>query len=206
MAQQIDYFYTHISPWAYLGHAAFIELASRHGVKIRPRPVDLSGVFEATGGLPVAKRHPARQQYRWVELQRWQQKRGIKLTFRPKHFPTSPRLADCCAIALASSGQNVLGYSAAVFRAIWSQDQDISRPETLKDILTNLGFSADPLLAEAGSEAVAGLYAQNQTAAIEMGVIGSPCYVLNGEPFWGQDRLDLLEDALRSGRPPFRPL
>jgi len=206
MTRHIEYFYTHLSPWAYLGHAAFMEIAGRHGVQIRPRPVDLSGVFDASGGLPVAKRHPIRQQYRWIELQRWQAKRGMAFTLKPQHFPVSPRLADCCAIVLARAGQDVLGYSAAVFRALWLHDQDISRPETLYRVLGGMGVAAEEVVAEAQSRGIVALYAQNQADAIATGVIGSPCYVLNGEPFWGQDRLGLLDDALRSRRPPFHPL
>lgn len=206
MSVTIDYFYTHISPWAYLGHAAFVDLAKRHGVSIRPRPVDLPGLFESTGGLPLAKRHPARQAYRFVEMQRWSAFRGLPLTLKPKHFPTLPRLADCLAIAVARAGGPVLDLTARLFEAVWVKDQDIADPAVLTGILQELGLDAAALLESAASEAVQADYAANQADAIAQGLIGSPTYILNGEPFWGQDRLDLLEAALVSGRAPYRPV
>ncbi len=206
MSVKIDYFYTHISPWAYLGHEPFREIANRHGAEIRPRPVDLSGVFDASGGLPLGKRHPARQAYRFIEMQRWKDKRAVPLTFKPKFFPTPPGLVDRCAIALQAAGGPAMDFSDAAFRAVWADDLNVAEEAVLGKILTDLGQDAKSVIAAATSEEVAGIYKQNQTDAIDLGVIGSPCYVLNGEPFWGQDRLDLLNDALASGRGPYAPL
>lgn len=206
MPAVIDYFYTHISPWAYLGHQAFRDIAARHGAIIRPRPVDLSGVFEASGGLPLGKRHPARQAYRFIEMQRWKDKRAIPLTFKPAFFPTPPGLSDCCTVALAESDGPALDFTAAAFKAVWAEDRNVADEAVLTEILTGLGQDADCVLQAAKSAEIAGKYKQNQTDAIDLGVVGSPCYVLNGEPFWGQDRLDLLDDALASGRGPYNPL
>ena len=206
MSKVIDYFYTHYSPWAYLGHQAFKEVADRHGVTIRQRPVDLSGVFDASGGLPLGKRHPARQAYRFIEMQRWRDKRGLPLTFKPKFFPTPPGLCDCCAIALAEREGPAYEFAASAFKAIWVDDQNIAESDVLAGILESLGQDAETVLAAAQSDEIFALYARNQKEAIDLGVIGSPTYVLNGEPFWGQDRLDLLEDALTSGRGPYGAL
>lgn len=202
----IEYFYTHMSPWAYLGHQLFQEVAEKHGAVIRPRPVNLGGVFEETGGLPLGKRHPARQAYRFIEMQRWQRRRGLPLVFRPKFFPTNPSLADCCAIVLADMEGPALEFSDAVFRAIWVSERNIAEDEVLAEILEKLGADPDYVLNAAQEPAAQEQYALNARKAIESGVIGSPCYVLNGEPFWGQDRLDLLEDALASGRQGFHGL
>jgi len=206
MAVTIDYFYTHISPWAYLGHQAFRDIAARHGATVRLRPVDLSGVFDASGGLPLGKRHPARQAYRFIEMQRWREKRALPLTLKPAFFPTPPGLCDCCAIALAEQGGPALDFTGLAFKAIWADEKNIAEEAVLGDLLSGLGPDAGTVLAAARSEDITAIYKQNQTDAIELGVIGSPCYVLNGEPFWGQDRLDLLDDALTSGRGPYKPL
>ena len=95
MPRTIDYYFTLASPWAFLGHRPFVDLAKAHGVTIRYRPVDLGEVFPHTGGLPLPKRHPARQRYRILELQRWREARGIALKIQPKHwpFPARPRTA-----------------------------------------------------------------------------------------------------------------
>lgn len=206
MSVSIDYFYTHISPWAYLGHQPFQDLAAKHGVEIRLRPVDLGGVFQATGGLPLGKRHQARQDLRFIEMQRWRDFRGVPLTLKPKHFPTSPKLADCCAVALAGDTQAAMRFTKSAFEAVWVNDLDVADPEVLARLLQELNLPEGDILAAAESEAVLKAYAENQELAVSLGVVGSPTYVLNGEPFWGQDRLELLDAALQSGREPYKPL
>ncbi|WP_349359841.1 2-hydroxychromene-2-carboxylate isomerase [Stappia sp.] len=203
MQRVIDYYYTHASPWAYLGHAALLALVERHGYAVRFRPVSLTTVFAETGGLPLAKRHPVRQAYRFIELQRWREQRNLPLTLKPAYFPVKPDLADRVAVALALEGGPVAAYSDAVFRALWTEDQDIAAAPVLAAILKRLDLDAEAVLAQAGEKPVVERYMENQSDAIAGGVFGSPSYVLNGEVFWGQDRLELLDAALASGRGPF---
>ena len=86
MPRTVEYFLTMASPWAYLGHAAFMEIARRHRLDVRYRPMPVRRVFDATGGLPLPQRHPARQRYRLVELQRWRERRGLALNPQPVLF------------------------------------------------------------------------------------------------------------------------
>lgn len=206
MAETIDYFYSHISPWAYLGHAAFMDMAVRTGVDVRFRPVNLGEVFPETGGLPLGQRHPKRQEYRWHELQRWVEKRKIPLVYKPAHFPTNPALVDNVAIALAERGVNPGGFSGLIMAACWAGEKNIADEAVVRDALTEIGQDADSVLKAAASDAVAAQYTANVRDAIEIPAFGSPCYVRDAEPFWGQDRIDLLEDAIVSGRAAFRPL
>ena len=203
-SRTIGYYFTLLSPWAYMGHALFKQIAARHGLKIDYRPVSLGTVFPATGGLPLAQRAPARQLYRFVELQRWREKRGVELVLRPKYFPCNIALADKLAYAIVAAGGDPDAYVAAVYKACWAQDRDCGDPAVLAEILAATGYAAG-LLETAGREQCATLYAQATDAAIKAGVFGSPSYVLDGEIFWGQDRLELLEDALATGRAAFRP-
>ena len=206
MPVTIEYFYTHVSPWAYFGHAAFLDLATLHGATVVFRPVNLGGVFDASGGMPLAKRHPVRQAYRLVELQRWREKRNLPLNIHPSHFPADPTLADCCALALVEHGGPVAAFSEKAFRHIWADEGDLNDRASLKALAEAVGADGDRMLAGADSAEIKAIYAENQARAIELGVIGSPCYVLQGEPFWGQDRLELLADALASGRAPYMPV
>lgn len=206
MPATIDYFYTHISPWAYLGHSAFLEIAEMHGATVCPRPVDLSGVFAASGGQPLAKRHQARQDYRFIELQRWRVKRAVPLNFKPEFFPTPPTLADCCAIVLAEEEGQAMAFTKAAFEAVWVSDQNIADETVVLKLLEGVCVHPGAVLDAAGSDDAKAIYHNNQELAIGQGVIGSPCYLLNGEPFWGQDRLSLLDDALSTDREPFGPL
>ena len=85
MPRQIDYYFSFSSPWAYIGHKAFRDVVAAHDLKVNHKPVVLVDLFSETGGLPLIKRHPVRQRYRMVELQRWRDKRGLNFHFRPKH-------------------------------------------------------------------------------------------------------------------------
>ena len=198
----IDYFFTLVSPYAYLGHRPFLELAAAHGATIRYKPVMLSKVFENSGALPLAQRPKARQDYRFIELQRWRAKRGVPLNLKPKHFPTNPALADKSVIALVEAGRDPGAYVEAAFRACWAEERDVADREVVAEKLRASGFDPEPVLAAAESEADR-IYQANTAEAVRINAIGSPTYVLNGEVFWGQDRLDLLAEALDSGRAPY---
>ena len=196
----VDYYYSHVSPWAYLGHAAFLEMARRNDVTVVFRPIALGAVFSETGGVPLAKRNPARQRYRLIELQRWHDKRHMPLNLQPAYFPFDPTLVDRCAIAIQEAGGNPGDFARRVFRAIFVLDKNCADEHVLEGILADAGQDGKAVLAAASSEAIGALYEKNIADAIAADVIGSPCYVLHGEPFWGQDRIEILEDAIRSGR------
>jgi 2-hydroxychromene-2-carboxylate isomerase len=199
----IDYFFTLVSPYAYLGHRPFLELAAAHGATIRYKPVRLSKVFENSGALPLAERPKARQDYRLLELQRWRAKRGVPLNLRPKHFPTNPALADKSVIVLVETGREPGAYIEAAFRACWAEERDLADRDVVAEKLRASGFDPEPVLAAAQGERADRAYQANTVEAVGINAIGSPTYVLNGEVFWGQDRLDLLAEALQSGRAPY---
>ncbi len=199
----IDYFFTLISPFSYLGHRAFLDTAAAHGAQVRFRPVALMKVWENSGAVPLPQRPQSRQDYRLIELQRWREKRGVPLNLHPKHFPTNPTLADRSVIALAEAGGDPADYAEAVLRACWADDRDIAHADVLADLLDRAGHDAGTVLAAAQSDAVAAIHQANTEAAVAAGIVGVPGYVLNGEPFWGQDRIELLADALACARPPY---
>ena len=201
----IDYYFTMASPWAYLGHVPFLALARRHHLTVRYKPVPLGEVFPETGGLPLAKRHPARQRYRLVELQRWRDRRGVPLRPNSRGFPFNPSLADRAILALIARGRDPDSFMRRVFQGIWLEERNLAEEETLAELLLAEAVEPKPLLDLAGSEEVRGRYDANAREAIAADVFGSPSYVREGEVFWGQDRLDLLEEAVVSGRPPYTP-
>lgn len=205
MTPAIEYFFTSVSPWSYLGHDLFVDLARQYDATIRYRPVNLGVVFPETGGLPLAKRAPARQRYRMVELKRWRERRGLPLNLQPAHFPTDASLADRAVLAIAAAGDDPADFLHRVFRAVWAHDRQIADEHVLEGMLADAGQDARAILAAARGEEVSAAYAANAREAIERSVFGAPTYVLNGEPFWGQDRLELLADALEQGRQPYLP-
>ena len=120
MTGPIDYYFSIISTWAYLGHDAFLAMTRRHGVAVRFKPVALSTVFPETGGLPLARRAPARQTYRFYEMQRWRARRGLPLELKPAFFPLDPTLADCVAVALADRPEICGRYCATAMQGVWT--------------------------------------------------------------------------------------
>src|SRR5688572_17635832 len=157
----IDYYFTLISPYAYLGHQPLLQLAESNGATLRYRPVMLAKVFENSGGLPVAQRPKARQDYRFLELQRWREKRGLPLNLKPKHFPTNPALADRSVSALVEAGRDPADYIESVFRACWAEDRDIADRGVLAEKLTDAGHDVEAVLAAAEGDAVARRYEEN---------------------------------------------
>jgi 2-hydroxychromene-2-carboxylate isomerase len=201
---EIDYYFTLVSPWTYLGHRALLDLAAEHRAAIRYRPVMLGKVFENSGAVPLAQRPKARQDYRMLELQRWRARRGLPLNLKPKNCPTNPALADRSVIALVEAGRDPGAYMESVFQGCWAEERDIADRAVLAEKLTAAGHDAELVLQAADSEAAERTYAQNTAEAIRIDAIGSPTYVLAGEIFWGQDRLELVAEALESGREPYR--
>ncbi|WP_284178160.1 2-hydroxychromene-2-carboxylate isomerase [Rhabdaerophilum sp. SD176] len=202
MSRTIDYLFTLMSPWAYLGFDFLHRIAARHDAVIRYRPVLLLNVFSETGGLPLAKRHPARQAYRLVELQRWRAIRDLPLVLKPAGVPFDPTLADCVTLAAVARGLSPEGYLRAAHRAIWARQENLADENTIIRLLAETRLPAD-LLDLARSSTMRSEYEANRDWALATNVFGAPSYVLDGEIFWGQDRLDLLEAALVSGRPPY---
>lgn len=199
----VDYYFSLLSPYAYLGHAALLEMARETGVSLRYRPVRIFELFAANGGLPLGQRAPARQRYRLLELQRWREHRGLPLNLRPRYFPVDPSLADRAAIALAEAGADASVYVTAGFRAIWADDRDIADRSVVAELLRGAGHDAGTVLAAADAQAAAERYQANTAAAIAADLPGLPGYVHQGEAFWGQDRIGLLCDAIVSRRAPY---
>lgn len=204
MSRSIDYYFSVVSPWAFIGHVPFLDVARRHGARINFRPVLLGELFAETGGLPLAKRHPARQRYRLVELKRWREARGLDFHLSPAHWPVDARAADRLIIAAQIGGHDVAPLIARLMSGVWQREENLADPATLAAILAELGLPAELLEASAGDR-TATIYQANHDDAVEGDVFGSPAYVLDGEVFWGQDRIELLDRALSSGRAPFTP-
>lgn len=203
MARQIDYYFSLQSPWAYIGHALFEDLAAAHNLKVNYKPVTLVDLFSETGGLPLAKRHPARQRYRLLEMQRWREKRGLNFEIKPKHWPFSARIADGVVMAAIEAGLNPEPYIRSGFQSVWERQLDLGDTATIAKIADEAGLPGAKLVERAASDEIGKIYDRNREEAIAAEVFGAPAWVLDGEIFWGQDRIELLADALKSGRKAF---
>ncbi|MCW9035278.1 MAG: 2-hydroxychromene-2-carboxylate isomerase [Rhodospirillales bacterium] len=196
MEKIINYYFSPISPWTYLGNKRLGEIAIRNGVKINHKPVKLGEVFAASGGLPLFKRPAQRQAYRMAELKRWREFLNVDLTLEPKFFPVSDDLA-CKLIIACDTEENRHKISHALMCATWVQERDISDEETLSVICTENGLDGPQMIRTAKNDTTQITLDANTKEAIEVGVFGSPSYVYNDQFYWGQDRLKLLEIALK---------
>jgi 2-hydroxychromene-2-carboxylate isomerase len=194
----IDYYFALASPWSYLGHERLMAIAARTGATLAHKPIDHGRAFPAAGTLRLRDRPPARKAYRLVELKRWRDHLKIPLVIEPKYFPVDERLAAHMVVAARQGGYDAGALSLAFMRALWVHDQNIADRETLDRIAETLGFVGLSLRASAESIEVEAEYDSNTEEAIARQVFGLPFYIFRGEPFWGQDRLEFLERALRS--------
>ncbi len=197
MAKLIDYYFTPVSPWTYLGHDRLVEIASKHGATISVKPVDYGRIFPASGGLPLKQRAPQRQAYRLVELGRWSKHLGRSLNLNPRHFPVPPDAPAKWIIAAQARGEgDPLRLAGALLRAVWAEERDISDAATLASIASEQGLDSAALASAAASPDAAARYAALTQEALDRQVFGAPTYVYRDELFWGQDRLDFLDRAL----------
>jgi len=195
VAKTIDYYFSPMSPWTYLGHARFTEIARRHDAAINPKPVDYGRIFPVSGGLPVAKRPAQRQAYRLVELQRWHDYLGLPMNIQPKYFPYDSRLAALAIIA-AGDTDKALKLTAALLRGCWAEEKNMADERELAVAIRACGLDSGEVLERAMAPETASRFEAFTNEAIERQVFGAPTYIYKQELFWGQDRLEFLDRAL----------
>ncbi len=199
MPKIIDYFFSPMSPWTHFGHARLRAMARAHGATVRVKPIDFGRVFPVSGGLPLKQRPMQRQLYRMSELKRWRDHLGIPIRLEPRFFPAPTDLAAKLIISAAPAGAEVqLDLAGACLRACWEEDRDIGDAATLQAIATGVGLDGPGLLAGAQGDAAKAAYDALTEEAIALNVFGAPTYLIDGEIFWGQDRLDFVERKLAS--------
>ena len=193
----IEYFLAPQSPYCYLGHDVLTGIAQRTGAVIAVKPFDLGGkVFPASGGIPVGQRPVQRQAYRLVELKRWGAFRAKPMNLKPAFFPVAGEDASRLIIAadLALGWQAAMRLAGGVMNAVWEQERNIADRATLMALASEAGMDGPSLEARRDeAQARYDLYTQQ---ALDGQVFGAPWFVVDGEPFWGQDRLDFVERAL----------
>jgi 2-hydroxychromene-2-carboxylate isomerase len=140
MPRQVDYYFSFSSPWAYIGHKAFRDVVAAHDLKVNHKPVVLVDLFSETGGLPLIKRHPVRQRYRMVELQRWRDKRGLNFHFQPKYIPLNARLADGVVIAAVEAGLDPDPFLRRAFPAVWEEELNLADPAVIAKLADEAGL------------------------------------------------------------------
>ena len=201
----VEYYFSFISLWSYIGSLVFQDLCKRHDVGVEFKPIDLMAVFAAGGGKPVRQRPPQRQAYRLVEMERWKRIRGIPLVTWPKFYPANPSLGHRMVLAAISEGKDVTAFAHAGLKAVWADELNVEDADTLVNLANAGGLNGKQLLAQAAEPELVAREVNLTREAIERQLFGAPFYFYRDEPFWGQDRLDQLESSIVSGSSPIFP-
>ena len=199
MAKHVDYFVSLNSPWTYLGSARFDAMAAKYGAEVTIWPVSFGDVFAVSGGLPLPKRAPQRQAYRMMELKRWRDFLGMKLTLHPKFFPGPADRASHLIIAADRQGLDALRLAQAILTAVWAEERDGGDAATLAAIASENGMDGAALARASEDQAIKRQFDAWTDEAIARNVFGAPTFAIDGELFWGQDRLDFVERKLTQG-------
>ena len=197
MTTTIHYYLAPQSPWTYLGHQRLMHMAQQAGAEVRVIPMDLGKVFPVSGGLPLGQRAPQRQAYRFVELERFSKHLQMPLHLRPQFFPVAGDDAArlIIAVGMHHGSAQAAKFAGAVLAAVWVQERNIADTQTLSELLSENQLDSACLELSRNAD-VQKQYDANTQEAIDIGVFGSPTYVIDGELFWGQDRLEFVSRKL----------
>lgn len=198
MSAAIDFWFDFSSPYAYMMSERIDALAAKHGRKVKWRPFLLGAVFKHTGSVPMPSQ-PLKGEYSKNDLLRSARFLGLPCRM-PDAFPISTHQACRVFYWLESRNPQLAhDFAQAVFRAYFTENRDISQVDVLQDIGEKLGIERDAVVAATGDDAVKNHLREVCEAAIAGGVFGAPYVVIDGEPFWGVDRLPQIERWLETG-------
>lgn len=203
---EVSCYYSLSSPWAYFAGPRMLDIARRHHAKLILKPYDFQAVVTQTGGVPLRTRPPARRTYHALELDRWRKYLGMPMNLAPKYYPESITDLDWnkrpgwMVIAAQEKRLDATRLSHALLRALWAEERDTAEPEVRIAVANENRLDGAALHAAETSTAVQALYQQYSDEAVAQGIFGAPIFVLDGERFWGQDRLDFLDRALDAKR------
>jgi 2-hydroxychromene-2-carboxylate isomerase len=197
MTDTIDAYYWMQSDWAYFGNPRLKELGRRYGLKVNHKPIDLATVYSRTGGIKLEYRSVERKNYRLLEMKRFREILGMPINLEPKFWPKTGHLPSWFVIAAEALGADTYDISQAIMTALWVDDVNVEDPGELVHIADGLGLQGEKILAEAKDPRSELAYIRNTNEAIARGVFGAPFYFFRGEAFWGQDRLDMLDQTIK---------
>jgi 2-hydroxychromene-2-carboxylate isomerase len=193
MAPSLEFFFDYVSPFAYLANSQVPALIERTGAQLVYRPMLLGGVMQASGNSPPFT-VPAKGRYVGTDANRWARRYGIPMEPNP-FFPIKTILPLRAALVLLEEG-GFPEYHEGVFRAMWSEAANVGEAEAVTAVLEKAGLDAAHVLARCAEPALKEALKQNTAEAVERGAFGAPTFFVGEEMFFGNDRLDFVEEAL----------
>jgi 2-hydroxychromene-2-carboxylate isomerase len=191
--KRVEFFFDFGSPTTYLAHTQMPLLAKRTGAEIVYRPMLLGGVFKATGNQSPAV-ITAKAKWMDGDLKAFARRYGVPYARNP-HFPVNTMMLMRGAIAMQKEGR-FAPYADAIFHAMWVEPQNLNDPNVIGAVLAKAGFEPKAMLAAVEDQSMKDELRKNTEEAVSRGVFGSPAFFVGDKMFFGQDRLDFVEEAL----------
>ncbi|HNQ57349.1 MAG TPA: 2-hydroxychromene-2-carboxylate isomerase [Candidatus Desulfobacillus denitrificans] len=198
MSDPIEFYFDFSSPYSCIAAELIDDLAAKYGRKVKWRPMLLGVVFQKTG-QPLLVNVPLKGEYSLRDFARSARYHGVPFNF-PAKFPMSTVSAARAYYWL--HGQDCAKarqFARAAFRAYWVDGRDISDLAVLQEIAAGLGVDPAALAAGVATPEIKERLRAETEAALAKGMCGAPWFVVDGEPFWGADRLPQIEKWLQTG-------
>jgi 2-hydroxychromene-2-carboxylate isomerase len=192
---RLEYFFDYASPFTHLADSRVPDLVERVGAELTYRPFLLGGVMKASGNSPPFT-VPNKGAYVARDVQRWARRYQLEINPNP-HFPINTVLPMRVALVLLEDG-GFAAYHEAVFAATWREGVNVGDADALRGVLEKVGLDAGHVLERSGNQAIKDALRKNTDEAVERGAFGSPTFFVGDEMFFGNDRLEFVEEALRS--------
>jgi 2-hydroxychromene-2-carboxylate isomerase len=198
MPTPIDFYFDFSSPYGYLASTRIDAIAAKHGRTANWHPILLGAIFKITGGAPLPSL-PLKGDYAKRDMMRCARLLGVPFKI-PAKFPIATQAAARMTVwAQGADATRAKTLAAALYRAYFADDMDISNPEICADVAGTCGYDRTQVLAAIGEQVVKDKLKAEVDEAIAHSVFGSPYVIVDGEPFWGADRLDQVERWLATG-------
>jgi 2-hydroxychromene-2-carboxylate isomerase len=198
MAAPIGFWFDFSSPYGYIASQLIDEVAARHGREVNWHPILLGPIFKAVGTAPLADL-PIKGEYSKHDFARTA--RYHKVPFRlPARFPVGTQVAARAFYLVADRDPALArAFAKRVYRAYFAEGRDVADPAVVMEIAAAAGVDTDALAGPLKGEAIKERVRGEVDAAMKAGVFGSPYFLVDGEPFWGVDRLPMMEEWIRTG-------
>lgn len=193
--KEVDFYFDFSSTNSYFAAFLLPEVAVRSAARVNWLPLHAAALFRDTG-FDVMAMGKRKARYLWRDHERWAELTGLPFR-KPSRFPIKTSTPLRCVLA-AREKANDAAFAQAVFRAYWERDEDISERSVLAEVARRVGLDGEELLAESDRPEIRDALAEITARAAERGVFGVPTTFVGDEMFWGKDRFEFVERALRA--------
>jgi 2-hydroxychromene-2-carboxylate isomerase len=193
MSKTVEFFFDYVSPATYFAHFLLPRIADKTGAKIIYRPFLLGGIFKTSGNnSPMSV--PAKGAWLIKDLERFAKRYKLPFALNP-NFPIKTIQIMRGACWLQEKG-DIKAYSDAMFKAVWEDKRNLNDEQELNSLLEGLSIDPVEFHDAVNRQEIKDKLRANTDEAIQRGAFGAPTFFVGDEMFWGQDRLDFVEEAL----------